>query len=390
MCPTYRAADEEIQSTRGRANLLRQAMSGDLPEGEQFSEEFMHEVLDVCVGCKGCVRDCPSEVDMAKLKVELAHEHHRREGSSLRERAFANVSRLSALGSALAPVSNWVGRSRPARWLLERVAGVASAPSLPTFHRETLTDWFEARGGPAVDADGATRRAVLVPDAFTEYSRPEQGRAAVGLLEAAGVRVELADVDDVGRPAYSKGFLDVARERAREAVDDLAPRVADGRDVVVVEPSDAVMLQDECRDLLSGDGVDAVADNSYGVLEYVDAFRLDDALAFDPPGRSLTYHGHCHQKAAKRDHHAVGVLRRAGYEVDPLDSGCCGMAGSFGYEAEHRGLSEAIAEILFEQVEASPGGEVVAPGASCRTQLGDRDGADAPRHPVEAVVDALA
>jgi Fe-S oxidoreductase len=197
------------------------------------------------------------------------------------------------------------------------------------------------------------------------------------------------DATSTRTPAHSKGFLDDARERAERVVDRLAPRVEEGWDVVVVEPSDAVMLQDEYRDLLSGEGVEAVSGATYGALEYVDAFRLDDGVAFDPPARSLTYHGHCHQKATKRDHHAVGVLRRAGYEVEPLDSGCCGMAGSFGYEAEHRSLSDAIGRILFEQVEGSAGERVVAPGASCRTQLGDREGGEAPPHPVEEVAAAL-
>ena len=139
--------------------------------------------------------------------------------------------------------------------------------------------------------------------------------------------------------------------------------------------------------------VDGVAANTYGVCEYVDVFGLDRDLELDPgagigtEADSLTYHGHCHQKATRKDHHAVGVLRRAGYEVDPLDSGCCGMAGSFGYEAEHFSMSQAIARILYQQVETSSGTEIVAPGASCRTQLGERY--DEPPHPIEKVAEAV-
>jgi len=203
------------------------------------------------------------------------------------------------------------------------------------------------------------------------------------------VRVELADVEDTGRPAHSMGFLDAARERTAAAVEDLAPRVEDGRDVVVVEPSEAVMLQSDLLDLHDSEAAATVAANSYGVLEYVDAFRLDEGMDLGGSD-SLTYHGHCHQKATKKDHHAVGVLRRAGYEVDPLDSTCCGMAGSFGYEAEHHSMSESIASILFDQVEESRGEAVTAPGASCRTQLAERDGADGdPPHPIEKVAEAL-
>ncbi|MFB6107334.1 MAG: FAD-binding and (Fe-S)-binding domain-containing protein [Haloplanus sp.] len=388
MCPTYRAADEEIQATRGRANLLRQAMSGDLDADEQFDVEFMHEVVDLCVGCKGCSKDCPSEVDMAKLKAELTHEHHQRHGSSMRDKMFANVDSLSALGSAFAPVSNWASKLPGARTVLEKTVGIARDRSLPTFHRETLEDWFEARGGAQVSKADAERTALLVPDTYTNYNAPATGKAAVEVLEAANVHVEMADVGDSGRPAFSKGFLDAARERARANVETLAPRVREGWDVVVIEPSDAVMVQSDYHDLLSGEDVGVVAANAYGVMEYLDAFRLDEALSTQGSG-SLTYHGHCHQKATKKDHHAVGVLRRAGYDVDPLDSGCCGMSGTFGYEAEHFSMSKAIGRILFEQVDASDGDRVVAPGASCRTQLGDHYG-ETPPTPIEALADALA
>jgi FAD/FMN-containing dehydrogenase/Fe-S oxidoreductase len=389
MCPTYRAADEEIQSTRGRANMLRQAMSGDIERGA-FDDEFVTEVMDLCVGCKGCAKDCPSEVDMAKLKAEVEHEHHQRHGASLRDKMFANVATLSKVGSALAPLSNVAASLPGSGWLAEKTLGIAREQELPPFKRNTFADWFDARGNAAVPEAEADRRVLLLADTYTNYNRPAAGRAAVEVLEAAGVHVKVPDeVGDSGRPAHSKGFLDMARSVARRNVDALASRVADGWDVVVVEPSDAVMFQSDYLDLLSGEDVESLAANTYGVLEYVDAFRLDDSFDADG-GEHLTYHGHCHQKATKKDHHAVGVLRRAGYGVDPLDSTCCGMAGSFGYEAEHYSMSQAIGAILFDQVESSPGGQVVAPGASCRAQLKTRPGADEePPHPVEMVAAAL-
>ncbi|WP_134671469.1 FAD-binding and (Fe-S)-binding domain-containing protein [Halorussus marinus] len=397
MCPTYRAADEEITSTRGRANMLRRAMTGDLPDEELFSEEFADEVLDLCIGCKGCKHDCPSGVDMAKLKAEIEHENHRRDGVSIRDRLFGDPETLLSLGSAFAPLSNWATKLPGARTLVEKTVGIARDRTLPSFERETFREWFADRG-PRVDPEAADRKALLVADPYTNYSHPEVGKAAVRALEAANVHVRVPDdVTDSGRPAFSKSLLDRARETARENVAALAPRVADGWDVVVAEPSDAVMFQSDYFDLLgddpavSGSDLDAVAASAYGVCEYLDAFGLDENAAFEAPGESLSYHGHCHQKATKKDHHAVGVLRRAGYEVDPLDSGCCGMAGSFGYEAEHFSMSEAIGEILFEQVEDSDGDVVVAPGASCRTQLGDRDGdAPEPPHPIEKVAEAVA
>jgi Fe-S oxidoreductase len=150
------------------------------------------------------------------------------------------------------------------------------------------------------------------------------------------------------------------------------------------------MLQSDYLDLLSGPAVETVAANTYGVCEYVDRFDLDGRIDFDAPDEHLTYHGHCHQKATARDHHAVGVLRRAGYAVDSLDSGCCGMAGSFGYEAEHASMSDAITSILFDQVDESDGERVVAPGASCRTQFESREeAASQPPTPIEMVAAAM-
>jgi Fe-S oxidoreductase len=390
MCPTYRAADEEIQSTRGRANLLRQAMSGDLDEAEQFDVEFMHEVVDMCIGCKGCAVDCPSEVDMAKMKVEVEHEYKKRHGSSLRDKLFKHIHSLSKLGSTFAPLSNLPTKVPGARAVMEKTVGLAADRSLPEFKRTTLIDWFDERGGAQVGVEDAERKALLFPDTYTTYNKPAAGKAAVEVLEAAGVHVQIPrDVEGSGRPPHSKGFIDKARSVARGNVDALAPKVEDGWDVVVVEPSDAVMFQSDYLDLLSGEDVERFAANSYGVLEYLDAFRLDEGIEFNTPGEHLTYHGHCHQKSLKKDHHAVGVLRRAGYRVDPLDSGCCGMAGSFGYEAEHYSMSQAIGEILFDQVDDSPGDRAVAPGASCRTQLRDRPAAGPVDHPATVIASAL-
>ncbi|MEF8883368.1 MAG: FAD-linked oxidase C-terminal domain-containing protein, partial [Halapricum sp.] len=342
MCPTYRASEEEITSTRGRANMLRQAMSGDLPE-DVFEEEFASEVLDLCIGCKGCRNDCPSGVDMAKLKAEVTHEHHQRHGVTIRDRLFANVESVLKLGSLFAPLSNWAMSVPGTGWLMEKTVGIDRQRDLPGFHRQTFRKWFDARGGSNVSAASADRKALLIADPYTNYSHPDVGKAAVAVLEAAGVHVQVPDdVTDSGRPAFSKSMLDHARETARENVDALAPRVADGWDVVTVEPSDAVMYQLDYLDLLSGLDVETVAENSYGVLEYVDRHRLDESIEFDSTSEALAYHGHCQQKSTRKDHHAVGVLRRAGYDVDALDSGCCGMAGSFGYETEHYSMSKAI------------------------------------------------
>jgi FAD/FMN-containing dehydrogenase/Fe-S oxidoreductase len=392
MCPTYRAADEEVLSTRGRANMLRSAMNGNLPD-DPLDDEFLHEVMDLCVGCKGCKIDCPSGVDMAKLKTEVKHAHHQEDGVSLIDRLFGHTEELLKLGSLFAPVSNWATSLPGAGTVAEKTVGIAAERDLPEFRRETLRKWFDGRGGSTVPEAAADHKVLLAPDPYTNYSKVDVGKAAVRVLEAAGVHVQIPDdVGDSGRPAYSRGLVDRTRETARANVDALAPKVADGWDVVYVEPSDAVMLQSDYLDLLSGEAVESVAASTYGVCEYLDRHRLDEAAGFEADGDSLAYHGHCHQKAEQRDHHAVGVLRRAGYRVDALDSTCCGMAGSFGYEAEHYSMSQAIGDILVDQVADSDADTVTAPGSSCRTQLGERDDVDVdgePPHPVEKLAEAL-
>ncbi len=390
MCPTYRASKEEIQATRGRANMLRAAISGELPEDEIYSDRFQEEVLDLCVGCKGCKSDCPTGVDLAKLKAEVKHEYHQQEGTTIRERLFANIDTVSRIGSALAPVSNWA-QELPGSDVIAEKLGIAPDRSLPHFASTSLEEWFEQRYSP-VSEEEADDKVVLFPDTFTNYSYPEPGKAAVEVLEAANIYVEIPD-DTVptGRAAFSMGKLDKAYDRAKRNVQVLLPYIENGYSVVFVEPSDAAMLQDEYLDLLDGQAAQRVGASAYGVCEFLHAHRIYDDIDFDAPDEYLSYHGHCNQKALNKDHHAAAVLQQAGYEVDALDTSCCGMAGSFGYEKEHYDLSKSIGKILFEKVDESPGETVVAPGASCRTQLGDRDErSEKPPHPTEKLRDALA
>jgi Fe-S oxidoreductase len=393
MCPTFRASREEVQATRGRANTLRAAISGELPEDEIYSDRFQEEVLDLCVGCKGCKSDCPTGVDFAKLKAEVKHEYHNEKGTSLRTRLFGNVDRVNAVGSALAPVSNWVQALPGSDLIAEKLLGIAPERDLPKFSNETLTEWFQSRG-PQITEAGADDKVLLFPDTYTNFNYPEPGKAAIEVLEAANVHVRVADRAEIaasGRAAFSMGLLDAAEDRARTNLESLSPYVEDGWSVLFVEPSDAAMFQDEYVDLLADDRVEDLAVAAYGVCEYLDTYAVTDDIEFEAPEEHLTYHGHCNQKALNRDHHAAAALSAAGYEVDALDSSCCGMAGSFGYEAEHYELSKAIGKILQGKLEASPGGTVVAPGASCRSQLAADDfEGERPAHPVEKLREALA
>ena len=386
MCPTYRATGEEIQSTRGRANLLRAAMSGELRPEEYLTETFMEEVLDLCIGCKGCAHDCPSAVDMAKMKAEVTHAYHQRHGTSLRTRLFGQFGKLAPLAARVAPVVNLLQRAPGAAFLQEHLLQIAPERKLPYFASQSLVSWFNARGGTTVDPAAAMDQVVLFPDTYTMFIEPENGKAAIRTLEAANVHVTIAPyTGGSGRPPFSKGMLDVARARAEQTLAILMPEVEAGRSVVVIEPSDAVMLQSDYLDLL-GDEASDLAEATYGIMEYL---RATDALVAMPMAgetRTVQYHGHCHQKATGRADAAAEVLSAAGYDVDTIDSTCCGMAGSFGYEREHYDLSQAIGDILVDQLE--PNSSIVAAsGTSCRTQLGDR--AIAAEHPIQLVAAAL-
>ncbi len=387
MCPTYRASNDEMETTRGRANMLRAAISGELSEDELYTSTFQEEVLDLCLGCKGCANDCPTGVDLAKLKAEVKHQYHEREGASLRERFFANVETVSRIGSTLVPVSNWLQAMPGSGLITGTLLGIAPERDLPTFCRESLEDWFDARGGARVAEADAVDRVLLFPDTFTNYSNPAVGIAAVQVLEAAGIHVSIpGETGPSGRAAVSEGFLDLARERARHNVDVLAPYIDDGWSVVCLEPSDVAVFHDEYADLLEGGDVLTVGANTFGVCEYLDVYHRDAAVSFDARD-TVSYHGHCQAKALNEAGHAAAVLTRAGYDVDVVDSGCCGMAGAFGYEAEHYDLSMAIGRILDDQLRES-GGTIVASGASCRSQLAELRG-DHPAHPVEKLAEAL-
>jgi Fe-S oxidoreductase len=306
---------------------------------------------------------------MAKLKAEVTHESHQREGIPLRDRLFANVETLYSLGSTFAPVSNWATNLPGADLFTEKALGIARERDLPTFERNSFQQWASTHS-PQIPTELADRKALVLADPYTNYTQPTLGAAAVETLEAAGVHVDVSsDVTDSGRPAHSKGMIDHARSTASENVDALVPQIEDGWDIVSLEPSDATMYRSDYLDLLSGTDAETVAANTYDIMEYLDRFDLLEGVNHIAPEETLAYHGHCHQTAIKREHHAVSVLSEIGYEVEEVDSTCCGMAGSFGYEAEHYSMSLAIGELLFEQVRDSPAETVVAPGTSCRSQL---------------------
>ena len=373
MCPSYMVTRDEEHSTRGRANALRAAISGALPV-DTLTSQRLHEVMELCLECKGCKAECPSNVDVAKLKYEFLDRYHKANGHTLRDRIFGNVAALSRLGSFFAPVSNWTLRSQAFRGLLEQRAGIDRRRVLPPFASQTFTQWFRARGGsrPGAESRGAV---VLFADTFTNYNHPEIGRAATKVLERLGFRVIVPPTKCCGRPMLSKGMMDKARRNARANVDAVLPLVKSGARLVGLEPSCILSFRDDYVDLLDGDP-DAVQVSRASVLIeeiFLEAQRPPDSrVALAPaPGIKLA-HGHCHQKALVGIGQMMEVLRGIPEcEVVEIQSGCCGMAGSFGFEKEHYDISLEIGESsLFPAIRSQRGDvEIVSQGVSCRQQI---------------------
>jgi FAD/FMN-containing dehydrogenase/Fe-S oxidoreductase len=389
MCPSYMATHREEDSTRGRANALVHALSQPDPR-RALGDERLHEVLDLCLMCKACKSECPLGVDLAKLKSETLAHRHDLHGVPARSRVFAAIRALNRLGSATAPLSNLPGRSRLLRAQLERRLGITANRPLPQYQRRNLTAWFRGRRPARVAAPRG--EVTMLADSFTTYTEPAIGRATVELLERAGYRVRLIADGCCGRASLSKGLLDDARSKAGRLVSALARTDSP---VVGCEPSCLLTLRDETLSLLT-DHPDArtVADRVRQVeellAEAVDAGDL--RLAEDSPvaGRRILFHGHCHQKADVGTAATMALLRRIpGAQVVELDAGCCGMAGSFGFEAEHYAVSMTVGEDrLFPAVRAEPSSTLVAAtGVSCRQQIVHGTGRHA-HHPVELVLAA--
>ena len=390
MCPSYHATLDEEHSTRGRANALRAALSGTLPPGE-FTSKRMYDVLDLCLECKGCKRECPTNVDMAKIKYEFLAHYYAEHGTPLRARMFAGIGKLNKWGSRFAPLANLTMRLKPVKWALDRFVGIDARRAMPPFVDENFETWFEKRK-PMASGTGKSK-AVLFHDCFMTYNYPEVGKAATEVLEKAGFEVVLAERTCCGRPMISKGLIEDARQAAEHNVRVLKPYVEQGIPVLGCEPSCLLTLRDDYLDLVKGPDVEMVAANARLVDEFLVELERSGKLElrFNDDSKTVLFHGHCHQKAHVGSAPSLEALRLApGLDVTEVNSGCCGMAGSFGFEKEHYELSETIArQRLIPAVEAAdPETEVAVTGVSCRQQIGhftDRK----PRHVVEVLRDAL-
>jgi Fe-S oxidoreductase len=399
MCPSFMATKDEHDTTRGRANALRNALAGRIPHEELYTDE-MYGVMDLCLGCKACKSECPSSVDLAKIKAEYLVHYYRRNGLPLFNRLMGLLPTLNALMYKLAPfltpVVNWGLKTPLAKAILAKV-GIHPARDLPPYAPETFATWFARRGQshatiPATNAPNGP--VLLFHDTWVNFNETQVGKAMVQVLEAAGYAVYLADGRKCcGRPLITGGQADQARPWVDHNVTLLAPYAQAGIPIVGVEPSCILTIRDEYLGLAS--------DRKRAQLVASQALTFDEFVAqaaaagrFTPPTssrpRKALLHGHCHHKALVGNESTVAALRAVGYTVEVIPSGCCGMAGDFGYERDHYEISRRIGEDrLFPAVRAAAADTIiVASGTSCRHQI-DHFTGRLPLHLAEALAATL-
>ncbi len=393
MCPSFRATRDERDNTRGRANALRLAFSEGTQNGQApLTERWVMEVMDLCLSCKACKSECPSNVDLAKLKAEFLQAFYTRRIRPLGHFFLAHIDRINRFGSKIAGAMNWLNRRGITRWLLEKVAGIDRRRSLPEFHADHFRKWFSHRNRSDIAASSATR-ALLFDDCFTTFNEPEIGRAAVTVLDRLGVAVELVNPICCGRALISKGFLKEARTLISAQLPGIAQRIESGIPILGLEPSCVLTLMDEWPELVPGPEAEKVA----AVVQLADGWvgeRIRDSgfkiVADTQNNQKCLFHGHCHQRALCGVKGTTQALQQVpGLEVTTLDAGCCGMAGAFGFEKEHYDLSVKIANLqLIPAVKAEPDAIIVATGTSCRHQIRDLTGRKA-LHPLQLLAERL-
>ena len=379
MCPSYRATGNERDLTRGRANTLRLALSGQLG-ADAFTSEAMREAMDLCVSCKGCKRECPTGVDMAKMKIEFLHHYQKRHGLSLKDRLIAYLPRYAPWAARLPWLANVRDAIPGLAALSESLLGLSARRSLPKWRGDPFLSGARA---PAKTGGEAQREVVLLADTFNNYFEPDNARAALAVLEAAGYRVHLARSADGGRPLccgrtfLASGLVDQARAEARRTMAALRPYVERGLPIIGLEPSCLYTLRDEFKSMLPGAAAEALAARAMLFEEFLaaelQAGRLNLKLRPLPQKKALL-HGHCHQKAFGAMSQVALVLGLVPeLKVETVESSCCGMAGAFGYEAAHYDVSMEMAEasLLPAVRKADADTLLVADGTSCRHQIHD-------------------
>ena len=390
MCPAYKVSGDEIKSTRARSNVIREVLTrgGD--------DKMIKEVLDSCLACKGCKSECPSNVDMTRLRAELLQHYYDRHGTPLRSWLVARMAQMEQLGQHMRPLYNLMATWKPSAAIVKHIVGFATERSIPTLSKKTMVE-LVAEERQRYRMDRLKKRIFLFADEFTNQQEAELGLNFAKLLMQLGYQVEISSHLESGRAAISKGCLKRAKKIACNNVDLLCEQVSDNQPLVGIEPSTILTFRDEYPDLVSADRRRNAIELSKHCLLY-DEFLLKEIKEgrinvdnFEDTEMEIWLHGHCHQKALVGIEKTVEVLRRLlkGATVHVIPSGCCGMAGSFGYEKEHYQTSLAIGEmILFPAVRKAIAQSkekptfVAAPGTSCRQQIFDGTGIRAV-HPIE-------
>ena len=391
MCPSYMVTRDEEHSTRGRANALRAAASGSISP-DSFTSKRLYDILDLCFECKACTAECPSNVNMTKLKYEFLDTYYRENGQNLRNIMFGNISTISKLGTFFAPLSNWIINTRTSKEIFES-QGIDSRRTLPKFSNQSLTQWFKARGGSRM-ATPIRGQIVLFPDTFTNFNYPHIGKAAVKVIEHLGYEILMPSVKCCGRPMLSAGMIDKAKSNAQFNIKTLLGYIRNGAKIVGIEPSCILSFRDDYKDLTSDiSDLSEISDNTMLIDEFLTyAQEVDGAtLNLSQLPSEILLHSHCQQKAlsgTKQSMDLLGSIPKC--NIKEIDSGCCGMAGSFGYKSEHYDISMKAGErSLFPTIRASDQDAiVVSDGTSCRQQIQDGTGVKA-IHIVELIADLI-
>jgi len=393
MCPSYMATRNEKDTTRARANMLRNVLTHS-DQANPFDSDALKDVLDLCLSCKGCKSECPSSVDIAKMKAEFLQGWYDANGIPLRTRLIAGFTRSSALASLFPPAWNFMMGNRTISTLIKKAIGFAPQRSMPKLQEVTLRRWMRKRAAGTASPRG---KVYLFCDEFTNFNDTHVGIRAVELLETLGYEVVIPEHGESARTQLSKGLLRRAQRAAVRNVRALAPLVSADTPLVGIEPSAILGFRDEYLDLVPDNmraSAEKLAENCLMFDEFImreaDAGRIDVSVFTDAPAQ-IRLHGHCHQKAVASVVPTKRMLELPpNYKVRMIPSGCCGMAGSFGYEKEHYTLSMQIGElVLFPTVRtAAPRELIAAPGTSCRHQIKDGTGVEA-HHPIEILHAAL-
>ena len=367
MCPSYMATLDEEHSTRGRANALRALISNRIP-WNSINTKRMYDVLDLCLECKACKSECPSGIDMAKMKYEFLSKYYKHNGLPLRNKMFGSIANFSKLGSFFAPISNWILSSDEFKSYLESVLGVTKNRNLPPFASQTFNQWFKTREQSQIESEN---KIAIFIDTFTNYNYPNIGKSATLLLEKLGYQVIIPKIKCCGKPFMSQGMTEKAIYNANYNVEQLYPYVDNGIEILGLEPSCTLTLKEDYPDLIPNNPKAKSLSNK--IIQSEDLIQqcvaeLNDEY-FTPPG-NIFYQNHCHQKSLVGS--AINKLMTIP-DCQPVEvgTGCCGMAGSFGFEKEHYDISMKIGEInLFKQLDAiSSEDQIVASGISCRQQI---------------------